>query len=225
LNAASRSSLSRLRGILARVRAPKRRLSRKAESALSPRQLEILDVLEEWILRGGFADVTMAEIAKRAGCSMRTLYGIAPSKDALVLALLDRRLHRIGREAIRALDLEEPPLERLRAYLRATNLAVQPNTAAFSNDFARVPGAPALNEAHAAYVVAITRALLDEAVAEQQIGEINTAAVAHILGRLGNDFSRPSLQNIISGAPQTTADAIAEIIFAGLRATSETVKT
>ena len=112
MNAASKSSLSRRCDIPAPVRAPKRRLSREAESALSPRQLEILDVLEEWILRGGFADVTMAEIAKRAGCSMRTLYGIAPSKDALVLTLLDRRLHRIGREAIRALDLDKPPFER-----------------------------------------------------------------------------------------------------------------
>lgn len=74
-------------------------------------------------------------------------------------------------------------------------------------------------------MVAITRVLLDEAVAEQEIGEVNTAAIAQILGRLGNDFARPSLRNIVSGAPQTTADATAEIIFAGLRAASETAKT
>jgi AcrR family transcriptional regulator len=204
----------------ARVRVPKRRLSRDAEAALTPRQFEILEALEEWVLMGGFADATMAEIAKRMGCSMRTLYGIAPSKDELVLVILDRGLHRIGRAAIHALDLGESPLERLRAYLRATNRAVQPTTAAFSSDFARVPGAPALNEAHADYVVEMTRALLDEAVEAGEIGEVNTAATAHVLGRLGNDFSRPVLRDMVLGAPRTTADATAEIILAGLAATS-----
>ena len=69
------------------VRAPKRRLSREAEEALTPRQFEVLEDLEAWVLRGGIADVTMAEIAKEMGCSLRTLYGIAPSKDELVLTI------------------------------------------------------------------------------------------------------------------------------------------
>ena len=158
----------------------------------------------------------MAEIAKRVGCSLRTLYGIAPSKDELVLVILDRRLHRIGREAIRALEGHASPLGKLRAYLRATNLAVQPTTAAFSRDFARVPGAPALNEAHADFVVAMTRALLDEAVTMGEIDSVNTAAMAHVLGRLGNDFARQHLRDVVQGAPQQAADEAAEIILAGL---------
>lgn len=201
------------------VSALKPRLSREAERSLTPRQLEILDALEEWGLSGGFADVTMAEIAKRMECSLRTLYGIAPSKDELVLVILDRRLHRFGREAMRALDLEEKPLARLRAYLRATNRAVQPTTAAFSQDFARVPGAPELNESHAEYVVAITRALLEEAVVEGEIAPLNAAAVAHVLGRLGNDFARASLAKVVHGSPRETANATAELILDGLRAT------
>jgi len=34
---------------------------------------------------GGFAHLTMAEIAARANCSLRTLYSLAPSRDELVL--------------------------------------------------------------------------------------------------------------------------------------------
>jgi AcrR family transcriptional regulator len=201
------------------VTAPKRRLSYDAEQALTPRQLEILDALEDWVLQGGFADVTMAEIAKRMGCSLRTLYGIAPSKDELVLAILDRRLHRIGREAVRALESDETALARLHAYLRATNLAVQPTTAAFSRDFSTVPGARQLNEAHTDYIVAITQALLNEAMEEGQIGPVNTAALAILLGRLGNEFARAEMTDVVCGSPQKTADAAAEIIIAGLRTT------
>ena len=159
----------------------------------------------------------MAEIARQVGCSLRTLYGIAPSKDELVLIILDRRLHRFGREAIRALELDESPLARLRAYLRATNLAVQPTTAAFSRDFAAVPGVRALNASHADYIVAVTRALLDESVAEGEIEPLNTAAIAHVLGRLGNDFARARRAELVEGSPQKTADDVAEIILGGLR--------
>ncbi|MAG29357.1 MAG: hypothetical protein CL908_00495 [Deltaproteobacteria bacterium] len=203
-----------------KVRAPKRRLSHDAEQALTPRQLEILDALELWVLRRDFADVTMAEIARTMGCSLRTLYGIAPGKDELILAVLDRRLHRIGREAIAALEPEDPPLTRLRAYLHATNLAVQPTTAAFARDYGRVPGARALNESHANYIVAITRELLDEAVREGEIEAVETAAVAHVLGRLGNEFARPDMVDATGGSPGEKADSLAEILLRGLAARS-----
>ncbi|MFK7897087.1 MAG: TetR/AcrR family transcriptional regulator [Myxococcota bacterium] len=177
-----------------------------------------MDALEDWVLRGGIADVTMAEIAKRMGCSLRTLYGIAPSKDELVLTILDRRLHRIGREAIQALESDESALVRLRAYLRATNLAVQPATAAFSRDFARFTGARELNAAHADYVVAITHALLDEARAAGDIQTHQTAAVARVLGRLGHQFSAPLLQGLSEDEDESPANAIADLLIAGLQA-------
>ena len=203
---------------LSSARAPKRKLSRDAEQALTPRQLEILDALEDWVLRGGVADVTMAEIAKQIGCSLRTLYGIAPSKDELVLIVLDRRLHRIGRDAVSALDSNGTPLARLRAYLRATNLAVQPTTAAFSRDFARVPGARELNDAHTDYIVGITRNLLDQAITEGQIKHVNVQAVAHILGRLGNEFAREVATDLIDGSAEATANTVADLILSGLKA-------
>ena len=202
-----------------RVRAPKRRLSRETEQALTPRQLEILDELEEWVLQGGFAEVTMAEIARRMECSLRTLYGIAPRKDELVLIILDRRLHRIGREAIAALETDDGPIARLRAYLRATNLAVRPTTAAFAEDFAAVPGAREVNEAHTEYIVSVTRALLDEAAAAGEIGAVDTVAVAHVLGRLGDQFSRVDAGGRRAASPQEAADAVADLLFAGLEQT------
>jgi len=208
-SATSRASISS-------VRAPKRLLAPETESALTTRQLEILDALEDSVMVESLAGVTMAEIAKRMNCSLRTLYGIAPSKDELVMAVVDRRLHRIGREAIAALDLEGSPLTRLRAYLRATNQAVQPTTAAFSRDFARDPAARRVVGNHGAYVVAITQALLDEAVAEDEIPKMDTVALAHVLGGLGGEFSNPDIEEKVQGSPKDAADFVAEIIFAGL---------
>jgi AcrR family transcriptional regulator len=200
------------------VRAPKPLLSASTERTLTARQLEILDTLDQSVLSGDFAELTMAEIARRMGCSLRTLYGIAPSKEALVLAVADRRLRRIGREAMDVLDRDAPPLDQLRAYLRATNLALQPTTVIFSRDFEKLPGARELADAHAGYIVAITRALLDAAVEAKQIQPVDTAALAHVLGRLGREFSRPDaeVEKVVRRSARETADQVAEIILDGL---------
>ena len=128
----------------------------------------MLGALEELVVEAGLAELTMAEIAARVNCSLRTLYEIAPSRDELVLAIVDRRLHRIGRVAMEALDATQTPLEALRAYLRAVNEAVQPTTAAFSQEFADVPGAVRLLDAHEGYVIAVTQSLLDRAVTRRE---------------------------------------------------------
>lgn len=198
------------------VRPPRPLLPPAAEQRLTDRQRELLGKLEKLVVRGGLADLTMAEIAARVNCSLRTLYGIAPSKDELVLAVVDRRLHRIGRAAMEALDPALPPLEALRRYLAAVNEAVQPTTSECIRDFARVPGARRLFDGHEQYVIAVTRSLLDRAVAEGEIAPVDTAAVAHVLGGLGREFARPELEDVIAGSPKESADALTQIVLRGL---------
>ena len=200
------------------VRAPKPLLSREAERQLSARQLELLDDLEAQLLQGGLADLTMAQIASRLGCSLRTLYAIAPSKDELLLTVVDRRLYRIGRAATETLDASMPPLDLVRGYLRAANEAVQPEAVALSAGLATVAGAKRLFEAHEGYLMAVTQSLLDRAVAEGQIAAVDTAAVAHVLGGLGGEFVRPEVAEIAKASPKETADAISELILQGLQA-------
>jgi AcrR family transcriptional regulator len=200
------------------VRAPKPLLSREAERQLSARQLELLDELEAQLLREGLADLTMAEIAALLGCSLRTLYGIAPSKDELLLTVVDRRLRRIGRSAIEVLDPTLSPIGTLRAYLRAANKAVQPEAATLSADVAKVTGASRLFDAHEGYLMAVTQNLLDRAVAEGEIAPVDTAAVAHVLGGLGREFARPDVSEVVHASAKETADAISELILRGLLA-------
>ena len=200
------------------VRAPKPLLSPETERQLSARQREILDELEALLAAEQLADLTMAEIAALVNCSLRTLYGIAPSKEELVLTVVDRRLRRIGRSAISSLDADLSPLEALRAYLQAANEAVQPESAAFARDFAALPGAKHLLDAHEQYVIAVARSLLDRAVSEGQIGKTDTAAVAHVLGGLGREFARPEVAAGVRAAPKQSADAVTAIILRGLEA-------
>ncbi len=198
------------------VQAPKPLLPPETERRLTARQRELLDELEELFSAEGFADLTMAQIAAQVNCSLRTLYGISAGKDELVLTVVDRRLHRIGRAAIEPLHAAMSPLEALRGYLRTVSEALQPTTVGYARELVRISGATRLIDTHESYVIAVTRSLLDRAVAERQITAIDTAAVAHVLGGLGREFALPEVAETLRASPKVTTNAVAEIILRGL---------
>lgn len=191
-------------------------LRRDREQALTARQREILDQLGG-LFDDGFADLTMARLAARLSCSLRTLYELAPSRDELVLVVVDRNLWRIGRTAASALDAEMAPLDALRAFLQAATVAVAGTTPAFARDLAAVPAAQRLNDDHSDYLVAVTRCLLDLAVERGDIADVDTGAVARVMASLGRDFARPEVISTLRSSPKDAADAVVDVILRGLR--------
>jgi AcrR family transcriptional regulator len=190
-------------------------LARERERALTTRQRELLDKLGA-VFDGGFADLTMAGLAARLNCSLRTLYELAPSRDELVLVVVDRNLWRIGRTAANAIDPDMGPLDALRAYLRAATQAVSGTTQAFARDLAAVPAAQRLNDDHSAYLIAVAQSLLDLAVERGDIDPIDTAALARVMAGVGRDFSKPEVLATLRSSPKDAADAVVDILLAGL---------
>ncbi len=200
----------------AAVPAPLPLLPAEAEGALSERQREILDELEALAVQDGFADLTMAQLAARLSCSLRTLYGVAPGKEDLLMIVIDRRLHRIGRAAMAAIEPAMNPLVALRAYLQAVTVAVAPTTETLARQLSALPPALHLVGAHGRYVVSVTHALLEEARAAGLIRPVDTTALALVLGGLGSLFSRQETIALIGGTPKQAADEIMEVILDGL---------
>ncbi|MEO0492836.1 MAG: hypothetical protein AAF081_05415, partial [Actinomycetota bacterium] len=139
--------------------APEPVLSREREAELTERQREILDELGR-IFDKGFVDVTMAELASQLNCSLRTLYGLAAGRNALVLMVVDRNLRKVGRSARRAIADDMSALDAVRAYLSAATVAVQDTTQEFADDMASIDEGLALNAAHSHYIIDVTRTLL-----------------------------------------------------------------
>jgi AcrR family transcriptional regulator len=159
----------------------------------------------------------MAGIAARLSCSLRTLYELAPSRDELVLMVVDRNLWRIGRTATGALDSEMAPLDALRAYLQAATVAVAGTSVAFARDLDAVPAAQRLNDAHSEYLIAVTRCLLDVAVERGEIAPVDTAAIARVMAGVGRQFARPEVMSTLRSSPKDAADAVVDVILRGLR--------
>lgn len=207
------------RAHLTGVRAPGPLLPPDDERRLTTRQKEILGQLENLAVEGELFQSTLAEIAERLNCSLRTLYGLAPSKDELLLIVIDRRLHRIGRAAMAAIDPTMGPLVALRSYLHAANNAVGQATELFSRELASLPGAVRLCASHEQFVVVVAEKLLERAIAEGEVGRIDTAACALVLGGLGRFFVQPEVMPLVAASPKQTADAVADLLFEGLAAT------
>jgi AcrR family transcriptional regulator len=199
------------------VRRPRPVLDRERERRLTDRQRELLDQMEQ-IFATGFAELTMAELAGRLNCSLRTLYALAPSRDELVLMVVDRKLWRIGRLARDAIAGELAPLDAVRAYLEAATFAVSGWSGAFARDLVAVPAAQQLEDGHNQYLFDVTRALLDLAVERGDIADVDTAAVAHVLAGLGRYYSRPEIIPTLRWSPKQAADAVVDLVLRGLRA-------
>ena len=85
----------------------------------SPRQAEILDKTLELVREGGLAGLTTKKIAERVGFSEPALYRHFPTKQALVLGLMDRLEEMLVQPAREiAADGEIPIVQRLERIVR-----------------------------------------------------------------------------------------------------------
>jgi AcrR family transcriptional regulator len=187
------------------------------EATLSARQLEILDHLEQLLLGGSFAALTMAEMAAATHCSLRTLYEIAPSKDQLVVTILDRMLWRIGRRASKLVDADAAPLEGLRTFLSVATDAVRDVTLAASTDLAATPGALDVAARHERYLVGIVEELLRAAVDDGSVRPVDVGAFAVVLAGVGATLASTSAQERLRNNPKVAADEVIDALLQGLR--------
>jgi len=111
------------------------------DAALTRRQAELLDHLEELFLTEGFARFTLEDLAVRLHCSKSTLYALAGSKEQLSLRVI-RHFFRKATAAVEAQTVtESDPALRVTAYLSAVARALAPAGPAFHGDLdAFAPG-------------------------------------------------------------------------------------
>jgi AcrR family transcriptional regulator len=203
------------RGLQA-IRRPRPLLPRRREQQLTQRQRALLDELEH-VIADGFSHWTMAELAARLGCSLRTLYALAPSRDELVLIVVDRKLWRVGRAAREAIAAKVDPLDAVRLYLETATEAVSGWSPAFARDLVEVPAAHRLSNEHGQHLFEVTRTLLDLAVEQGHVEDIDTTAVARVLSGLGRYFTSPDVMATLRTTPKAAADQVVNLILRGLR--------
>jgi AcrR family transcriptional regulator len=152
-----------------------------SDRRLSARQVEILEDLDAILVEEGFSGFTMQQLAARLHCSRRTLYELAPSKDELVLYVIDRRLRQTGRLAAEALTEVTDPAERLTAFIIAGGSKMRHTTLRYQEDVAAFPAAQRLISAHYRYATAIVADLISDGIARGRFRKVRPTLVAEVV--------------------------------------------
>jgi AcrR family transcriptional regulator len=148
------------------------------EAALTRRQAELLDQLEELFLAEGFAGFTLEDLAVRLHCSKSTLYALAGSKEQLAHRVV-KHFFRKATAAVEARTVSEgDPARRVTAYLNAVAVALAPAGPAFHRDLDSFPAGREVYERNTAMAADRVRELIAEGVAQGRFREVHPALIA-----------------------------------------------
>jgi AcrR family transcriptional regulator len=161
---------------------------------LTSRQRQLVDHLVDLFLADGFADLTLDDIAARLGCSKRTLYALAESKEQLAVRTVRHFFRRATDQVEAAIARTRSPAVRVTRYLEAVAEALRPAGLEFRRDLARTAATREVYEQNTVAAAARVRQLIDEGiragafrnVSAVFVGEVVTATMRRITsGEIG----------------------------------------
>ena len=191
-------------------------ISKKSFQPITEKHKEVIDKLE-LMLEKGIPDHTMSQLAAKLKVSLRTLYEIAPSKDHLIRMTVNRILMRLGKEALEMVADIKSPIEKLKKYLQHVNQAVGPKFKVYLQNLGNNNKSKEMIDYHEDYITAYTKELLDTAISQKEIKDIDTQAFALLLGGIGRDFAKDSNIKKLISSPEESANSITEIILNGIK--------
>ena len=191
-------------------------ISKKSFQPITKKHKEVIDKLE-LMLEKGIPDHTMSQLAAKLKVSLRTLYEIAPSKDHLIRMTVNRILMRLGKEALEIVADIKSPIEKLKKYLQHVNQAVGPKFKVYLQNLGNNNKSKEMIDYHEDYITAYTKELLDTAISQKEIKDIDTQAFALLLGGIGRDFAKDSNIKKLISSPEESANSITEIILNGIK--------
>ena len=152
------------------------------------RRAALLDELVALVLAEGFASFTLDDVARRLHCSKSTLYGVAASKEQLVVAAVRRFFQQatlaVESRAARSADHRE----QLGEYLLAVSEQLQPASAAFFRDLAASAPTREVYSRNTASAARRVQQLVDAGVAAGTMRPASAAfvgaAVAAVMGAI-----------------------------------------
>jgi AcrR family transcriptional regulator len=183
----------------------------------SARQEEVLNVVEQVFLREGIRAVRMGRLAAEASCSRSTLYELAPSKEDLLLLVLDRMMRRIVRRGARAIDAADDPVDRVRAMLTSGALDFAALGPGFLEAVRRHPPARMLFDRRIAEGRDALEGLIEEAIQAGEFRPVNAAVIAEAMFAVVLRFTDPEFARAAKVSATTGLTELVDVLLDGLR--------
>jgi AcrR family transcriptional regulator len=180
----------------------------------SARRDELLNGLIEIFLAEGFAGFSVEDLAVRLQCSKSTLYGVAPSKEQLITAVV-RAFFRRSTEHIEArLAVENDRVRRIGVYLDAIAAELAPASAAFYADMYSFAPARTIYVQNIAIAARRVQALVVNA--ELPGRPVNAAFIGAVAAQVMESIQQGQMQALTALDDATAYRALADLIVAGV---------
>ena len=145
------------------------------------RQEAILEAIETVFLSEGFRRCTVRDLANRVGCSSRTLYELAPTKEELLHIVLERIWVRASAHARAEMDRAPDPAAKLIAFLRSSVVILWSPWSNLMQDI--LAYAPTSNrfESHVHAAIGLLGDIVTEGIAIGQFHPVDATLIAEFL--------------------------------------------
>jgi AcrR family transcriptional regulator len=201
------------------------RARRPPIASLRERQREavtaaVLDAAEAVIADKGLADAGMAEIAKRAGVAVGTLYNYFTDRDGLVRALVDTRRAALGPKIRELAERTTGNFEtRLRRFFHDVLTMFEEHRRFIRIAYETEPILQAHGPRNRAIIDTLRNALRDLLIAGVVEGKVDEATLALQVRLLGSALKTLILHELEMGGPfAREADAVIDLFLHGARA-------
>ena len=191
-----------------------------AKSLKAGRREEILDGVIAIISERGFADTTIADIARDLHCSASTLYKMASNKDSLIVLAIGRWAEITFEDLDARAKLAPSPSESARAYFKAAAERLRPISLAFVADTNRFESTRAAWETKVAtrFISGFVE-LVQRAEDAGEVRPVNKRFLAELLDHMGAITRN---ERVLSASGLTREEAFLEverIVWEGIRKT------
>ncbi|MFF4761831.1 TetR/AcrR family transcriptional regulator [Streptomyces sp. NPDC001292] len=180
------------------------------------RRSELFEELTGLLIRDGFAQLTLDDLAARLRCSKRTLYGLANSKEQLVRAAVVHFFRRATTRVEAAVVAETDPARRLTAYLRAVSAELAPVSRQFFDDVAAFQPAAEVYERNTRVAAGRVQQLIAEGVAAGAFREVHVAFAAEVITSVMVRIQRREVAASTGLADAEAYEQLAELLLHGL---------
>lgn len=150
-------------------------------SSATKRAAELRATLQDIILADGFSRLSVSEMAQRLGCSKRTIYELAPTKNELVLDAIASFFATLRDDADRASAQCSEPADKIFEYLQVGVRAAQRLGPVIIADIDKWEPARRLWQEHTRLRVEGLRYLIEAGIAAGVFRELSPALVAEMV--------------------------------------------
>lgn len=151
------------------------------QERLTARQRQLVGELLDLFLAEGFSHLTLDDIAARLGCSKRTLYALADSKEQLAVRTVRYFFKQATEQVETAIARTRSPAARVTRYLEAVATALRPASPQFMRDVDRQSATREVYEQNTVAAAVRVRDLIDEGIKAGAFRKVSAVFVGEVV--------------------------------------------